>query len=182
MEGKMAFRLKFPKSYTGSGDKRYPVNIFLHGGGEVGCPTNGGIYNNERPIWLGGSVHMGWVDQGKFDGFLLYPQMVVTDNCFSGWLEAKSVDMAAIISMVDSMVKYVNADIDRVTVDGLSGGGYGSWRMASMFPQRIAKILPSAGIASGGAFTNRLKWVHIPIWFATGGKDPEPSLKTHRRY
>src|SRR5688572_2574096 len=50
---KMAFRLKFPYSFNNpdSVNKKYPVNLFLHGGGEVGCNTNGGLYNNEKQIW-----------------------------------------------------------------------------------------------------------------------------------
>ena len=52
---KMAFRLKFPYSYGNpdSAGKKYPINLFLHGGGEVGCSSNGGIYNNEKQLWLG---------------------------------------------------------------------------------------------------------------------------------
>ena len=74
--------------------------------------------------------------------------------------------------MIDSMGKYVRADIDRVVCNGLSGGGYGSWRIADAFPQRIARIIPSA---AAGNTNNRNNFVHIPIWFATGGKDPDPS-------
>lgn len=174
---KMAFRIKFPYSYKNpdSAGKKYPINLFLHGGGEVGCPSNGGIYNNERPIWLGGKLFRDMVDNNKFDGFLVYPQYVVNSGCFSGWLSAPFSAMVDIISMIDSMEKYVRADIDRVVVTGLSGGAYGAWRIAENFPKRIAKIMPSAGT---GASSNRLAFVHIPIWLATGGKDPDPSPAT----
>lgn len=172
--GKMAFRIKFPRSYSNpdSAGKKYPVNLFLHGGGEVGCPANGGIYNNERPIWLGGKLFMQMVDNNKFDGFLLYPQLVIYNGCFAGWLAAPPSAFQSIISMIDSLGKYARLDIDRVLVTGLSGGGYGAWRMAEWYPQRIAKIMPSA---ASGVNSNRAAFVHIPIWFATGGKDPEPS-------
>lgn len=88
----MAFRLKFPYSYNNpdSANKKYPIDLFLHGGGEVGCSTNGGIYNNERPIWLGGELFRDRVDKNQFDGFLLYPQYVVSDGCFAGWGSAPS--------------------------------------------------------------------------------------------
>ena len=172
--GKVAFRLKFPKTYNDPGNdgKKYPVMLFLHGGGEVGCSTNGGIYNNEKQVWLGGSLFMQRVDNGQFDGFLLYPQLVVTEGCFSGWGTAPSVDFTAILGMIDSMVKYVRADNDRLLITGLSGGGYGAWRMADAYPQRVARIMPSA---AAGSTTNRNNFVHIPIWFATGGQDPDPS-------
>jgi len=173
---KVAFRLKYPKSYSTNPTKKYPIMLFLHGGGEVGCPTNGGIYNNERQIWLGGQWFRDRVNTGEFDGFLLYPQFVVGDaaGCFGGWLSASNKTLEVIISMTDSMGKYIRADIDRVTVDGLSGGGYGAWRMAKTYPKRIAKIIPSA--ASGVVNSaERFNMIHVPIWFATGGKDVDPS-------
>ena len=170
----MAFRLKFPKSYLNpdSANKKYPVMLFLHGGGEVGCSKNGGIYNNERPIWLGGKFFRDKVDKGQFDGFLLYPQYVITNGCFSGWLNAPSADFDAIVAIIDSLTTYVRADIDRVVANGLSGGGYGCFRMASGWPKTLAKIMPTS---TYGPTTYKNNFVHIPIWFATGALDPEPS-------
>src|SRR4051812_34806002 len=53
---KLAFRIKFPKSYSSDPSKRYPVMVFLHGAGEVGCSTNNGLYNNEKQLQLGGKL------------------------------------------------------------------------------------------------------------------------------
>lgn len=171
--GKVAFRIKFPKSYNNpdSVNKKYPVMLFLHGGGEVGCPSNGGVYNNEKQLWLGGSLFMQFVDQNKFDGFLLYPQLVLTEGCFAGWGTAPWGNFEAITAMVDSMAAHARADVDRLVITGLSGGGYGAWRMADAYPKRVAKIMPSA---AAGSTSNRTNFVHIPIWFATGGLDPDP--------
>ncbi len=125
--------------------------FFLHGGGEVGCPSNGGIYNNERPIWLGGQLFMNMVDNNKFDGFLVYPQFVVSSGCFSGWLNTPTGNLLNIFAMLDSMAKYVRADIDRVLITGLSGGAYGAWKLAQNYPSRAAKIMPSAGIGNASS-------------------------------
>ena len=170
----MAFRLKFPKSYTSpdSINKKYPVMLFLHGAGEVGCPSNNGVYNNEKQLYLGAGLFRDFVNNNLFDGFLLYPQMVNAEGCWGSWGTTTTANLSAIIAMIDSMGKYVRADIDRVVCNGLSGGGYGSWRIADAFPQRIARIIPSA---AAGNTNNRNNFVHIPIWFATGGKDPDPS-------
>ncbi len=66
--------------------KNIPVMLFLHGAGEAGCPSNGGVYNNERQIWLGGKLFKDRVDNGSFDGFLVYPQLVSPDaNCWGIW-------------------------------------------------------------------------------------------------
>lgn len=172
---KMAFRIKFPSSYTINATKKYPVMLFLHGAGEPGCNTNGGIYNNEKQLWLGGSLFKSYVDNGSFDGFLVYPQLVTTSaDCWAVWGTTISANYTAVFAMIDSLGKHARANIDRLVVDGLSGGAFGAWRAASAYPTRVATILPSAN-AGGGFINNRAAFVHIPIWFATGGKDPNPS-------
>lgn len=168
----LAFRIKFPKSYNTNATARFPAMVFLHGAGEVGCSTNGGVYNNEKQLWLGGNLFMQRVDNGSFDGFLIYPQLVETEGCWGVWGTTKTGNFTAVVSMMDSLAKYARLDLDRIIVDGLSGGGYGVWRFADLYPQRITKIAPSA---AAGNTTNRTNFVHIPIWFATGGKDPDPS-------
>lgn len=172
---KMAFRIKFPYSYSlpEGATKKYPVMLFLHGAGEVGCTTNGGIYNNEKQLWLGGKLFMQRVDNNQFDGFLVYPQLVnAAGDCWGAWGGTTSANLSILLSMVDSLAKYARANVDRLLVNGLSGGGYGAWRMADNYPQRIAKIIPSA---AAGSTAGRANFVHIPIFFATGGKDPDPS-------
>jgi hypothetical protein len=169
---RVPYRIKFPKTYTTDPTRKYPVLIFLHGAGEVGCATNGGLYNNEKQLWLGGNLFRSRVDNGSFDGFLIYPQLVTTNGCWDSWGTTATSRLTNIVSMIDSLGKYARLDIDRVVLNGLSGGGYGDWRFADIYPQRIAKIIPSA---AAGSTNNRTAFVHIPIWFATGGKDPDPS-------
>jgi len=169
---RVPYRIKFPKTYTTDPTKKYPVMIFLHGAGEVGCATNNGLYNNEKQLWLGGNLFRGYADDGSFDGFLVYPQLVTTNGCWDSWGTTATARLTNIVSMVDSLGKYARLNIDRVVLNGLSGGGYGDWRFASVYPQRVAKIIPSA---AAGSTSNRTAFVHIPIWFATGGKDPDPS-------
>ncbi len=171
---RMAFRLKFPRSYTNpdSVNKKYPMMLFLHGAGEVGCSANGGLYNNEKPLQLGGLLFSNRVNNNQFDGFLIFPQMVNYAGCWGAWHTSATGNFTALLAIVDSLVKYTRANNDRLVVNGLSGGGYGAWRMASDYPARVAKIIPSA--AAGGT-SNRAAFVHVPIWFATGGKDVDPS-------
>src|SRR5690348_5361027 len=120
---RVPYRVKFPKSYTTDPTKKYPVLIFLHGAGEVGCATNNGLYNNEKQLWLGGNLFMTEANNGNFDGFLLYPQLVTTNGCWDSWGTTATARLSNIISMVDSLSKYARLDIDRVALNGLSGGG-----------------------------------------------------------
>lgn len=173
---KVAFRLKFPKSYNNadSAGKIYPVMLFFHGAGEVGCAPNGGIYNNEKQLALGGSLFKDHVDNGNFDGFLLYPQLTTTDNsCWGSWGGVGAASYYnAMLKLLDSMNKYIRSDVDRVFVNGLSAGGVAAFNIAKGYPGRIAGIGPSAAT---GTTTGIGDFVHIPIWFATGEKDSNPT-------
>lgn len=167
------FRLKFPKNYkTDDVNKKYPVMLFFHGAGEPGCPSNGGIYNNERQLTHGGKFFRDKVDNQTFDGFLLYPQALTGNTCSSSWGSYTPV-YNVIVNLLDSLNKYVRTDIDRVFVDGLSNGGSAAWHMAYSKNDRIASAAPSA--AAIGGESNLYPLVHIPIWFATGGKDSNPN-------
>lgn len=171
----IAFRLKFPRSYNNpdSAGKKYPMMLFFHGAGESGCNTNGGVYNNEKQLALGGNSYRLKVDRNQFDGFLLYPQMVPTDgSCWGNWGTNVSVYYSTIASLLDSMAKYIRVDENKVVANGLSAGGTASWKMAEFFPQKIAAILPAA---AAGLKQNFPLFVHIPVWLATGGKDTAPS-------
>ena len=115
----IAFRIKFPRTYTTNTTARYPAMIFLHGAGEVGCSTNGGIYNNEKQLWLGGNLFLDRVNTGQFDGYLIYPQLVAASGCWDSWLTTATARFTAIVAMVDSLSKYARLDVDRIIVDGL---------------------------------------------------------------
>ncbi|MFT3825513.1 MAG: T9SS type A sorting domain-containing protein [Chitinophagaceae bacterium] len=174
------FRLKYPKTFKDNPGKKYPIMVFFHGAGEGGCSTNNGVYNNELQLLHGGKVFRDWVDGGQFDGFLLYPQSVMTSGCSSQWGDPNGnlsgSKIGIVLRIVDSLVKYARVDIDRVFVDGLSDGGSAAWNMAYYYPQRVAKIAPSSAALNTSFSLTPI--VHIPIWFASGGTDTNPSPGT----
>ncbi|MBC7867714.1 MAG: hypothetical protein H7X88_09280, partial [Gloeobacteraceae cyanobacterium ES-bin-316] len=97
----MAFRLKFPKTYQHNvvDGQKYPLFIFFHGRGEAGS-----IYDNEYQLLHGGQLHAQKVNDGTFDGFLLYIQSTT----------GASQDYATrVSSLIDSLTKHVKVDLDR---------------------------------------------------------------------
>ncbi|MCK7555269.1 hypothetical protein MKQ70_09730 [Chitinophaga sedimenti] len=128
----MAFRVKFPKSYQyGVVDgKKYPVIIFFHGVGEKGT-----IYDNEFQLYHGGQVHMNKVDNGDFDGFLIYPQN--TDGFFGAGHYSNLVEL-----INNYFVPQAKVDINRIYVEGLSGGGSATWEMIIGYPKIVAGASP----------------------------------------
>src|SRR5699024_10700873 len=67
------FRLLFPKSYSDSPNKKYPMLIFFHGMGEI---SKNGYFDNELQLVNCGKKIMEEVLDGSFDGFVLFPQTV----------------------------------------------------------------------------------------------------------
>lgn len=160
----ISFRVKFPKTYQHNvaDGKKYPVMMFWHGAGEKGS-----IYDNDIHLLQGGEIFRDRVDNGSFDGFLIFPQN--TGGSFGNGY------YGPMIQVLDSLAKYCKLDVDRVLVNGASAGGSASFDITAGYPHRITKATPSAAAATG-LIPYISTFVHVPIWFASGGLDVNPSL------
>ena len=165
----MAFRVKFPKTYQHNiaDGKTYPAILFLHGLGEPG-----NVWDNEYHLVHGGQSHAQRINDGTFDGFMIYPQSQ------NGYLQSYFPVMK---DLLDSMIKHVKLDNDRIHIGGLSSGGQATWD----FPQSQAYAKMTCAIEPISAaqyedvqyFGNH---VTVPIFVANGGQDlaPYPSTVT----
>jgi P pilus assembly chaperone PapD/predicted esterase len=162
----MAFRLKFPKTYVpGVNDgKKYPIYLFFHGVGEKGT-----IYDNEYHLLWGGQTWASRVDNGTFDGYLIYPQSQ------GGFWGANDYDNLK--EVIDSIVTSAKGDPDRLCVNGLSGGGWGTWEFTMRYPQLTAASLPMSAMALD--YANHIDtYKFIPMWLFQGGLDGNPAPYT----
>ncbi|MCW3465412.1 fibronectin type III domain-containing protein [Chitinophaga nivalis] len=161
----LAFRLKFPKTYTPGTTKKYPILIFFHGVGEKGK-----IYDNEFQLYHGGEVFAGKVDNGSFDGFLLFPQNQ------SGFFGNAQYDV--INSLINNyLIPQVNVDPWRIYVNGLSGGGSSTWEYMMRYPKQVATATPIS--AASVNFKSSIDiYKFTPIWLFQGGKDNNPDPGT----
>jgi hypothetical protein len=163
----MAFRLKFPKTYVHnvSDGKKYPLFIFLHGLGERGAVTD-----NEYQMRHGGLTHAEHVNDGTFDGFVMYPQS--SNGYHNNYFPMIS-------ELIDSFAKYVKVDIDRVILSGLSSGGQSDWDFmgTSTYARKFAALLPisAAQLEDKPTFTN---FITVPVWLTNGGLDLNPAPET----
>jgi fibronectin type 3 domain-containing protein/predicted esterase len=159
----MPFRLMYPRNYkTDPADKKYPMIVFMHGFGERSLS----LTDNERQLIHGGQAHMNAVNNGTFDGFLLYPQ-----NQYGFW--GGRYD-EAIRDLVNIAKDQLRVDVNRVTVHGLSLGGQGTWGIINTFPQLFAAALPMSAISSNTAGIENIKYT--PIWHFQGGLDGNPRV------
>ena len=152
-----------------------PVVLFLNGSGERGSD---GV--KQTMAGLGPYLRQ---HADTFPGVVVFPQ--APDD--TEWTEAAG---PIAFATLDAAMREFNGDPDRVSLTGMSMGGYGTWELALQQPTRFAALVPVcggitvdwtddrptmnahsvAGAADPFAATaQRLKGV--PVWIFHGGED-----------
>jgi predicted peptidase len=144
------YLLFLPEDY-GKKQQRWPLIMFLHGAGERGSDL--------KKVKVHGPPKI--VENQKD-----FPFIVVSPQCPTGdwWTDKVEV----LINLLDDIVARYKVDKKRVYLTGLSMGGYGTWSLASAYPERFAAIAPICG---GGKRFMALKLKDIPVWVFHGAKD-----------
>jgi hypothetical protein len=163
----LPFRLRFPKSYnpTANDGKKYPMLIFFHGNGEGGPVTD-----NEYQLFHGGQLFDQAVTNDKFDGYLFYMQ-----SNGGGWGEPA---YQYIRDIINYMVTNNKLDIFRITANGLSAGGAGTWDWAINYTTYCAGSVPMSAASLAYLQTAPANLKFIPTWQMQGGLDGSPDPST----
>ncbi len=117
--------------------KKYPLVLFLHGGGEQG-------FDNQVQLlaYQGGTV---WVEQHiehqEPACFVLAPQ-AVPSSIHQGWDQERC---RAIMNLIDQLAEQQPVDTSRLYCTGMSMGGLGTWTMNLTFPERFATMVSICG-------------------------------------
>lgn len=146
----LGFLLYLPPGYkSDSGQRRWPLLLFLHGAGERGSNLQ----------WVARHGPPKLIEQGR-----VLPFVVVSPQCPSRsyW------DHHTLARVVDHAVATWSIDTDRIYVTGMSMGGYGTWMLLAHQPDRFAA---AAMVCGGGNPTEAGKLAHLPIWLFHGEKD-----------
>jgi predicted peptidase len=148
---------------------KYPLVIFLHGAGER---------EKDNTSQLKRGVMNFATDVNR----KMYPCYIVAPQCPPDyrWVEVDwklpshimpkqpSVYLARTMILVDSLVKNLNIDKNRIYITGLSMGGFGVWDAISRWPDKFAAAVPVCG---GGDTAKATMIKNIPIWAFHGDKD-----------
>jgi len=152
-EGQVSFNYKYllylPDAYENDKENDFPFILFLHGGGEKGDDLNK-VKRNGPPKFL----------ENNKD----FPFIVVSPQCprDERWTAYK------LNALLEGLVEKYRIDEDRIYLTGLSMGGYGTWDLASNYPQWFAAIVPICG----GGDVRRVRAVKdIPVWAFHGMRD-----------
>lgn len=187
-ESFMNFRVAFPLNYNKNRATPYPVIIMLHGAGESGRIWSGNFDylttdprydNNSRNLLHGGNVHQQAANRvdthpQSFPGIIIFPQASYSGSWASGWQDAPTLNQEYIYAFLEYMVKDYNADINRISIHGLSNGARGTWDTATKRPDLFAAVLPMSGVPYNSEIAaDRLETT--PIRLYQGGTDTNPS-------
>lgn len=151
---KTDYLLYVPEEYLTS-EKEWPLMLFLHGAGERG--------KSLRKVERRSLPRLIAREKKEF------PFVIVSPQCpkEAWWSDEEQID--ALDALLDEIVSLYRIDEGRIYVTGLSMGGYGTWSLATEYPNRFAAIAPICG---AGTPEEAASIAHLPIWVFHGAKDP----------
>jgi predicted peptidase len=154
---RLDYLLHLPRQYHPGAPQNWPLILFLHGAGERG--------DDIRDIKRHGIPK---VAEKNAD----FPFIAVSPQCPADSLWDDQVD--AVMALLDDVMTAYPVDQRRVYLTGLSLGGYGTWLLASLHPERFAAIAPvcGGGVSLRG-FPKRVAALkEVPVWAFHGALDP----------
>lgn len=161
---KLLYRMLAPEK---TGDAKVPLVIFLHGAGERGNDNNAQLVHGVKEFVK---------NREKYPCYLIAPQCPRNQFWANVNWSSKAHDLAntpaepmrLTLELVDSLMKELPIDPDRVYITGLSMGGYGTWDALARRPDFFAAAVP----VCGGADTKTAEKIkHVPVWVFHGDED-----------
>ncbi len=140
-----------PKDYGKDPEKKWPLVLFLHGAGERGEDVNRVEAHGLPKLAAQGQ---------EFEFIIIAPQ------CPTGKFWPCMCD--SLMAILKHAEKNYAVDSSRVYLTGLSMGGYGSWALASTYPEHFAAVIPICG---GGIPYLAPQFKNLPVWAFHGELD-----------
>lgn len=147
----LQYYLYFPTGYEETESEKFPLLLFLHGGGEAGG-TLEDLKTNGPPKLLA---------EGKeFPFLILAPQ-----NPY----KRKWWNTRAVMQLLDTIIETNRVDIDRIYLSGLSRGGSAAWELAVQYPDKFAAMAVVCGMTP----VPYAAWINkkLSIWVFHGTED-----------
>lgn len=147
----LRYLVHLPEDYDSDPTRLWPLVLFLHGAGERGSDLE--LAAVHGPPML--------ADAGQE-----FPFVLVTPQCTesSQWV----TELSTLSGLLDEVVASHRIDPSRISVTGLSMGGFGTWSLAVRYPDRFAAIAPICG---GMWLQSAAPIRDVPVWAFHGDAD-----------
>lgn len=168
----LRYRLFVPHNYDGK--KKYPLVVYLHGGGGRGT-------DNLTQIQGGNGYLIDLFTQAETQA--RYPSLVVAPQSpmQEGWIEYDSItptrQLRLVVELIRDLQRSYSIDSSRLYVAGQSMGGFGTFAIISEHPRMFAGAIAVSG---GGDESKVAALVGTPIWAFHGEKDEAVSVERSR--
>lgn len=152
--------LYLPDGYETSPEEKFPLILFLHGGGESG---------DDLELVKKHGIPKELINGRKLPCIVLAPQNPYRDGLW---------DDRALYAFLEDRLKELRVDESRIYLAGMSRGGHGVYRLAVQHPRRFAAVV----MVCGGGPISYAKWAKdTPFWFFHGDSDPVVPTEESRR-
>jgi len=147
----LSYYLYYPEGYEGKKDEKFPLLLFLHGGGDAGDSL--GLIKRSGPPKL--------ITDGKEFPFLV----LIPQNPY----KKKWWNTRAVMQLLDTIVENNSVDKNKIYLTGLSRGGGAAWEMAVQYPNKFAALAVVCGMTP----LPYASWINknMPIWVFHGEED-----------
>ena len=156
------YRLFVPKNLVA--ERRYPLILWLHGGGGTGTDNVKQIEGDQVP---GTRTWTSPERQATYPAFVLVPQSA------GAWADLSTPELgprlAVVVQILDALLSEFPIDPKRVYVLGQSLGGSGVWNLISNKPERFAAAIILC--PNPGNLTQAARAATVPIWIFQGATD-----------
>ncbi|MEU5261166.1 alpha/beta hydrolase-fold protein [Amycolatopsis sp. NPDC021455] len=160
------FELRFRLYRPETGNRRLPLVVTLHGGGEVA--------DNDMTQLTGNRIAVTFAKperQHTNPAFVLAPQIPLPRPMDgpdgTDWTDARV--NAATVELIDTFAAREPVDPDRIYLVGLSSGGRGIYHLLPKYPGKFAAALPTSGWGEVSAMD---KITRVPLWADHSIDDP----------
>ncbi len=157
----LPYRILFPEQYDRT--KKYPLVLFLHGGGERGN-------DNEKHLTHGAKLFLTEENRKNFQAIVIVPQCSMesywaaaeinrTTTPFTITIDYSKPEPQPLHSAIELVQKVSNeegVDKKRIYITGLSMGGMGTYEAVYRYPKLFAAAMPICGAGDVAKYDKRV--------------------------
>jgi len=155
---RLSYWLHLPPDYAAR--ESCPLLLFLHGAGERGEDLEKVKAHGPPKLLASGRPT-------PCSQFIVVAPQCPTDQYWS---------VETLLALLDDLERELKVDRSRISVTGLSMGGYGVWALVTSQPRRFAAAVPICG--GGSPILARLTPAkEVPVWAFHGACDPVVPLR-----